>query len=65
MVKIYFSGSITGGSDDRPRYQKIVDLLEKHVHGEVLSKFVAYPDLEKESNDWAVRGSFYYLLYIL
>ena len=44
-MKLYFSCSITGGRQDQPAYQLIVDALQADGH-QVLTASLARPDLE-------------------
>lgn len=49
VTKIYFSASISGGRDDAPLYQRLVDLLKEY--GEVLTEHIGSPDLSSSGED--------------
>jgi hypothetical protein len=58
-LKIYFSGSIAGGMDDAPVYQKIIQELE--YWGEVFTKHLWDPDLHAALRAGRVPAGFEYL----
>lgn len=45
-MKIYFSGSIRGGRQDQPRYQKLIEFLKRD--NQVLTEHVGQPNLQAD-----------------
>lgn len=46
MKKVYFSGSIRGGRDDRALYSRLIEMIAKQA--EVLTEFIADSSLEEQ-----------------
>lgn len=55
MMKVYFSGAISGGRGRQPLYQKIVSFL-KNLGAEVLSEHVAHAQVLHNESSLSARG---------